>query len=164
MRCVIGVSIVLGLAGSAAADVAFNNFGPGDTYSGNGWLVYGPTSSVEWTHAFDSLLHTLASQAGRIYLPTNEHLRAASLVETCNDRFIKRCQALYPLHRYERLAPLMHELRAIKDPVEIGIMRKACDITGAGFRRLNSGIASSNTCSARARSPFARERVRICSH
>jgi len=61
---------------------------------------------------------------------------AASLVETCNDRFIKRCQALYPLHRYERLAPLMHELRAIKDPVEIGIMRKACDITGAGFRRL----------------------------
>jgi len=91
---------------------------------------------VEWTHAFDSLLHTLAPQAGRIYLPTNEHLRAASLVETCNDRFIKRCQALYPLHRYERLAPLMHELRAIKDPVEIGIMRKACDITGAGFRRL----------------------------
>ena len=58
------------------------------------------------------------------------------VVETANDRFIKKCQQRYPLHRYERLAPLMHELRMIKEPEEIKIMQHACDITEAGFRRL----------------------------
>lgn len=91
---------------------------------------------VEWTHRFEALLHTLAPQVEHIYLSTNEHLRAAVVVETRNDRFIKECQRRYPLHRYERLSPLMHQLRMIKDPVEIEIIQKACDITEAGFRRL----------------------------
>ena len=71
-----------------------------------------------------------------IYLATNEHLRASVVVETRNARFIKECQARYPLHRYERLAPLMHRLRILKDPEEIRMLQKACDITEAGFRRL----------------------------
>lgn len=91
---------------------------------------------VEWSHSFESWLHRLVPQADNIYLVTNEHLRASTVVETANDRFIRRCQARYPLHRYERLAPLMHRLRITKDPVEVDIIRRACDITGAGFRRL----------------------------
>lgn len=91
---------------------------------------------IEWSSSFESMLHTLVPQADNIYLPTNEHLRAAVIVETRNDRFIKQCQVRYPLHRYERLAPLMHQLRMTKDPVEIDMIQKACDITEAGFRRL----------------------------
>ena len=91
---------------------------------------------VEWAHGFEAWLHRLVPQVDNIYLATNEHLRAAVVVETANDRFIKTCQSRYPLHRYERLAPLMHKLRIIKDPVEIDIMQKACKITEAGFRRL----------------------------
>ncbi len=91
---------------------------------------------IEWSHTFESWLHRLIPQAGHIYLATNEHLRAAAVVETANDRFIRKCQARYPLHRYERLAPLMHRLRMTKDPVEVEIIRKACKITEAGFRRL----------------------------
>lgn len=91
---------------------------------------------IEWSASFESMLHSLVPQADNIYLPTNEHLRAAVIVETRNDRFIKQCQARYPLHRYERLAPLMHQLRMTKDPVEIDMIQKACDITEAGFRRL----------------------------
>lgn len=91
---------------------------------------------IEWSSSFQSLLHSLIPQADQIYLPTNEHLRASVIVETQNDRFIKQCQSRYPLHRYERLAPLMHRLRMTKDPVEIDIIQKACDITEAGFRRL----------------------------
>ena len=34
------------------------------------------------------------------------------------------------------LRPLMHRLRMIKQPVEIDILQKACDITEAGFRRV----------------------------
>ncbi len=91
---------------------------------------------IEWSNTFDSFLHRMVPQADNIYLATNEHLRASVVVETRNARFIKDCQARYPLHTYQRLAPLMHRLRITKDPVEIAMLRKACDITEAGFRRL----------------------------
>lgn len=91
---------------------------------------------VEWISSFDSMLHQLIPQARQLFLTTNEYLRASLVVETANDRFIKKCQQRYPLHHYERLAPLMHALRIIKEPQEIEIMQHACDITEAGFRRL----------------------------
>ncbi|TAE77565.1 MAG: M24 family metallopeptidase [Verrucomicrobia bacterium] len=91
---------------------------------------------IEWSHGFEAWIHRLIPQADHIYLTTNEHLRAATVVETANDRFIRKCQARYPLHRYERLAPAMHRLRMIKDPVELRMIQRACDITEAGFRRL----------------------------
>lgn len=91
---------------------------------------------VEWSSTFDGFLHRMVPQAEHVYLATNEHLRASVVVETRNARFIKDCQARYPLHRYERLAPLMHRLRMIKQPDEIRMIQKACDITEAGFRRL----------------------------
>ena len=91
---------------------------------------------VEWTRSFEGFLHRLAPQADHIYLSTNEHLRASVVVETRNARFIRECQLRYPLHRYERLSPLMHQLRCRKEPEEITQLRRACDITEAGFRRL----------------------------
>ena len=91
---------------------------------------------VEWSASFDSLLHRLVPQADHIYLLTNEHLRASVAVETANARFIKECQRRYPLHRYERLAQAMNRLRITKDPLEIELLQKACDITEAGFRRV----------------------------
>jgi hypothetical protein len=44
---------MLSLASAAPADVAFDNFGPGDTYGGGAWEVYGPSAGgLWWTHAF----------------------------------------------------------------------------------------------------------------
>ncbi len=91
---------------------------------------------VEWSNSFDGLLHRLIPQADHIYLTTNEHLRASVVVETRNARFIRDCQARYPLHRYERLAQLMHQLRMTKDAEELRLLSKACDITEAGVRRV----------------------------
>jgi Xaa-Pro aminopeptidase len=91
---------------------------------------------VEWVQTFEGLLHRLVPQVDHIYLATNEHLRAEVIVETKNARFIKHCQARYPLHRYERLAPLMHQIRAVKQEEEIRMIQRACDITEAGFRRV----------------------------
>ncbi len=91
---------------------------------------------VEWENTFDGFLHRMVPQMDHVYLATNEHLRASTVVETRNARFIKECQARYPLHRYERLAPLLHRLRMIKDKEEVRIIQQACDITEAGFRRL----------------------------
>ena len=91
---------------------------------------------IEWSHGFDGFLHRMVPQAEHIYLATNEHLRASVIVETRNARFIKESQARYPLHRYERLAPLLHRLRITKAPEELKMLQRACDITEAGFRRL----------------------------
>ena len=87
---------------------------------------------VEWSHSFEGFLHRLVPQVEHVYLLTNEHLRASVVVETRNARFIKDCQARYPLHRYERLA----RLRMTKDAEEIKLLQRACDITEAGFRRV----------------------------
>jgi Xaa-Pro aminopeptidase len=91
---------------------------------------------IEWTSTFDGFLSRLIFQAEHVYLSSNEHPRASLQVETRNMRFIRACQTRWPLHRYERLSPLMHRLRMIKHDEELRMIRKACDITEAGFRRV----------------------------
>ena len=92
--------------------------------------------TVLWNHEFPQLLRTLGMQADTIYLPINEHVRASQYVETADLRFVKHCQSIFPLHRYERLAPIIYELRCVKSPLEIALLQEACDMTDAGFRRL----------------------------
>jgi Xaa-Pro aminopeptidase len=95
---------------------------------------------IEWIASFDGMLQQMIPQASNIFFTTNEYLRAHPVVETANDRLIKTCRQRFPLHRLDRLAPLMHQLRIIKEPQEIAIMQQACDITEAGFRRLLSFV------------------------
>ncbi|MFT5466594.1 MAG: Xaa-Pro aminopeptidase [Verrucomicrobiales bacterium] len=92
--------------------------------------------NVQWTDRFESEFRRLARGTDVIYLNANEHLRSATEVETRDDRFRKRCQSLHPGHRYERLAPFLHELRAVKSQIENDLIKRACDITEKGFRRL----------------------------
>jgi Xaa-Pro aminopeptidase len=91
---------------------------------------------VNWVSSFDAHFHRLMPQAKAVYLSTNEHLRAEIVVETRNARFIKECRERYPLHEYKRLAPLMDQLRVIKDEVELVQLQKAIDLTESGFRRV----------------------------
>ncbi len=91
---------------------------------------------VQWLDQLDHFLRKLVWQSENIYLNYNEHGRAASAVETADDRFRKHCQSLFPKHNYLRSAPLLHQLRVIKSEVEIALTQKACDITQAGFLRV----------------------------
>ena len=93
-------------------------------------------ATVMWTKDFEGLLPILLFQAQSIFLSSNEHGRADRSVQTRNDRFIQRMRSEYPLHRLERLSPLLHELRYIKDPVEVKAITHACSITGKGIERL----------------------------
>jgi len=92
--------------------------------------------TVYWTREFDVVFRTLAIESETIYLNTNEHLRAKVVVETREHRFMTGCMDNYPLHRYERLAPIMHSLRAVKLQMETDLIQKACHITEKAFRRL----------------------------
>jgi len=92
--------------------------------------------NIQWLSSFDQIFNTVTALCENIYLNTNEHLRAGVVVQTRDARFIDRCKAQFPLHEFNRLAPLMHELRAVKEPEEIAQLQKACDITALGFRRV----------------------------
>jgi Xaa-Pro aminopeptidase len=93
-------------------------------------------SSVHWNREFEGIFRPLVLEADRIYLNTNEHSRSEAAFESRDTRFIRRCRRRFPLHRYERLAPLMHRLRAVKSPPEVELISTACRITGGAFRRL----------------------------
>ncbi|MEO0796413.1 MAG: aminopeptidase P family protein [Verrucomicrobiota bacterium] len=97
-------------------------------------------ATVKHTTEFSADLHRLALQAKNIYLESNEHARADLAVQTRNDRLIRECQERFPLHRLERLAPLMAQLRAIKADEEIAMMRKAIEITHAGYERVLKAV------------------------
>lgn len=94
--------------------------------------------TVLWTSEFHRVFNTMMVMGGVefVYLNTNEHYRAEVIVQTRDSRFIAWCREKYPLHKYERLAPVMSKLRAIKSKYEIELMQKACNITGSAFQRV----------------------------
>lgn len=93
-------------------------------------------NTVYWLDQFEVIMKKLMSEAQNIYLNTNEHLRANTEMETREDRFIKNFKPLYPAHTYLRSAPIMHEIRSVKKPIELDLMQHACDITEKGIRRI----------------------------
>ncbi len=92
--------------------------------------------TVYWLDQFETIMKKLMSEAKQVYLNTNEHLRANTTVQTREDRFIDWIKKEYPIHSYERSAPIMHDIRAVKEPQEITLMQHACNITEQGVRRI----------------------------
>ncbi len=91
---------------------------------------------VHWLADFPRLFHRLMCECEHVFLNTNEHKRAVIEVETREARFVADTIRRYPLHDFRRLAPLMHQLRAVKSEPELALMRRACEVTGAAFERV----------------------------
>ncbi|MGP8215999.1 MAG: aminopeptidase P N-terminal domain-containing protein [Bacteroidia bacterium] len=97
------------------------------------------TSGIEniyWLSEFDSIFRQVMAQCKHVYINSNEHTRAVVEVETRDARFAKWCKEKFPLHRYERSAPIMHALRMVKSKEEVDLISHACSITEKGFRRI----------------------------
>ena len=92
--------------------------------------------TVLWLSDFDRIFYNLMNEAESIYLNKNEHYRAVLEVQTREDRFIERVKKEFPLHSILRSNPILQHLRSIKEPEEIELMQKACNITEKGIRRL----------------------------
>jgi len=93
---------------------------------------------VRWLTDLPAALHALLCESETVWLNSNEHERAADVVDDRDLRLARRLIEKYPLHRYERLAPLMRRLRAVKSPAEVALLKRAVDITDAGLRRVLS--------------------------
>ena len=92
--------------------------------------------TIYWLKDFPRVFKALMAEVEGVYLNTNEHLRANVVVETRDARFIKRLQQDYPAHKVHKSAPILHKIRAIKEPEEIEAMQTACNITEKAFRRV----------------------------
>ncbi|MEX0688540.1 MAG: hypothetical protein WD072_07725 [Pirellulales bacterium] len=106
--------------------------------SGDGMLKVQPASDLFWLSGIEQEESALVCESGTVWLNGNEHERAAYEVEDRDLRLARKLIQKYPLHRYERLAPLMRRLRAVKSPAEVTLLRRAVDITDAGLRRVLS--------------------------
>ena len=92
--------------------------------------------TVYWLNELEGKLAELIGKCNGIYLNKNIHSRSASAVETRDDRFRKMIADKFPITTIHEVAPIMHELRAIKSNFEIKLMQNACDITEKGLRRI----------------------------
>ena len=108
----------------------------GHKYTGKEATEISGISNIMWNDKFESTLNTILAETDNIYLYNNEHIRNTSEVETRTDRFNKWCHQRYTNYNFERLAPIVYDLRMVKEAREIELMQKACDITRAGFRRV----------------------------
>lgn len=92
--------------------------------------------TVYWLDEMPRIMTQLMAEATTVYLNTNEHLRANVEVETRDDRFNKKLKEAFPAHTYDRSAPILHTVRAIKHDLEVELISTACGITEKGFRRV----------------------------
>jgi len=92
--------------------------------------------TVYWLDQFERVFRGLMREAEHVYLNSNEHTRAVVEVETREVRWNNWCRQTYPLYEYERSATIMHDLRAVKNSIEVELMQTACNITEKGLRRL----------------------------
>ncbi|MCS6991982.1 MAG: aminopeptidase P N-terminal domain-containing protein [Chitinophagales bacterium] len=92
--------------------------------------------TIKWNDEFDSIVNIVMCYAEQVFLNLNEHDRLVNEVPYRSLRFARALQDRFPLHQYRRLAPLMHQLRSIKMPQELELIKKAIAITEKAFRRV----------------------------
>ena len=92
--------------------------------------------TIYWLSEFDKVFYDLMTEAETVYFNTNEHYRQSVVIESREDRFIKKCKADFPAHKWEKSAQIMLDIRGVKEPEEIEILQTACNITNKGFRRI----------------------------
>lgn len=92
--------------------------------------------SVYWLKEMDMVIDDFIKKSETIYYNHNEHYRAKIEVETREERFNKKIKKRFPNKKEERSNPILQSLRSIKDPIEIELIQRACDITRKGFMRI----------------------------
>jgi len=92
--------------------------------------------NIHWLGDFEGQMRECLLRFDNVYLNQNEYLRFHTEVPLKEDRFINELKAKYPLHKYHRLAPLLKNIRVVKEDEEIDMIKKAGEITGKGFSRV----------------------------
>jgi Xaa-Pro aminopeptidase len=92
--------------------------------------------SIYWLDEFETIFSKLMTNINIVYFNNNNHYRKAVEMQTREDRFLIWLKSNYPERKIEYSFPIMEKLRGVKEPEEIELIQKACDITEKGFRRV----------------------------
>jgi len=92
--------------------------------------------NIFWLEDFEASLRETLSFTKTVFLNSNEYVKYFNEVPDKNHRFALEFKNKYPLHKIDRAAPILTELRTIKSEEEIKLIQKACDITKNGFERI----------------------------
>ena len=96
--------------------------------------------TILWAEDFSSTLHPILVDKTHVFLNTNEHGRADFEAETRDLRMARQLLHRYPIHSFQRLAPILHSLRAVKSSIEVDIIRDAIAITKHGLDKVLSHL------------------------
>lgn len=95
---------------------------------------------IRFNDQWEATLRDLMTKAEFVYLNRNEYPKFFPEVSSRDDRFEQEVRQKFPLHEYRRLAPLLWKLRAIKEPEEIDLLQKACNVTRDAFIRVLQAV------------------------
>lgn len=93
-------------------------------------------NSVFWMEDYEAKIHSVINYAENIYLNLNENDRASIKTPYKDLRFAREMKEKYPLHEFERAAPILHRLRSIKSAIELDLMKVSISISEKMFNRL----------------------------
>ena len=92
--------------------------------------------NICWLNELDKIIGALMKEVQILYLNKNEHYRAKVETQTREERFNNWITKEYPSKETKGCNIILQRLRSVKEPVEIQLIQKACDITELGFRRI----------------------------
>jgi len=92
--------------------------------------------NIKYISEFEMMLQEVILASETVYLNKNENLKFETPVLYKDIRLINEITEKFPLHNYERLAPLLTELRLQKEPEETELIQEACNITTKAFHRI----------------------------
>lgn len=93
-------------------------------------------NNVVWLDELPGLLQKWMNEATHVYLNTNENDRKPNTPPSRDYLYALDLKNQFPLHQYQRSAPILKKLRSIKTGFEIEVLQQAMDITEKAFRRI----------------------------
>lgn len=97
--------------------------------------------TVKYLEDFDMVLHSLLCNNQNIYFNSLELPKFKMEVNTRDFDNLNIVKKQYPTHLFQRLAPLLQELRLIKTKEEIELIKKACSITRDAFVKVLKNVS-----------------------
>ena len=92
--------------------------------------------NIFWMDEFETNTRAIILMAQNIYLTLNENDRNSNSFLTKDIAFVKQMKEKFPLHNFERAAPITQRLRSIKQPLEIETMKIAAGISEKMLKRV----------------------------
>jgi Xaa-Pro aminopeptidase len=92
--------------------------------------------TVKYLDEFELVLKDMLLAASVLLLNQNEYPKFFNPNESADLRFARRIKQDFPAMPVDRLAPLLWKVRLTKEPQELELLTKACDITNQAFHRV----------------------------